>query len=55
MAFRPSPLASATGKFAKTPIATLAAAAVIHVVKNTPDIGRPVPLVPRITGLTKIM
>jgi hypothetical protein len=55
MAFKPNPEARASGKFAKTPIAMLAAAAATHVAKNTPDIGSPVPSVPRIAGLTKIM
>jgi hypothetical protein len=53
MAFRPNPGARDSGKFAKIPIAMLAAAA--HVAKNTPDIGSPVPSVPRIAGLTKII
>ncbi len=55
MAFKPNPEASATGKFAKTPIAMQAAAAATHVAKNTPDIGSPVPSVPSMAGLTKMM
>jgi hypothetical protein len=55
MAFRPRPEARASGKFAKTPIAMLVAAAATHVAKNTADTESPVPSVPRIAGLTKIM
>jgi hypothetical protein len=54
-ALSPRPEARATGKFATTPIAMLAAAAAMHVAKNTPGTERPVPSVPRIAGLTKIM
>jgi hypothetical protein len=54
-ALRPSPEARATGKFAKIPMAMLAAAAAIQVAKNTPGIERPVPGVPRMLGLTKMM
>ena len=55
MAFSPSPEARATGKFANRPIAIQATAAATQVAKNTPGIGRPVPSVPSIAGLTKMM
>jgi hypothetical protein len=51
----PSPEAKATGKFATTPIAMLAAAAAKHVATKTPFMGRPVLSVPKIAGLTKTM
>ena len=55
MAFRPSPGARASGKFATRPIAMHATAAATHVAKNTPEMGSPVPSVPSIAGLTKMM
>ena len=55
MAFKPSPEASASGKFATNPIAMQATAAATQVAKNTPDTGSPVPSVPNIAGLTKMM
>jgi hypothetical protein len=54
-AFRPSPEARASGKFATRPIAMQATAAATHVAKNTPGTERPVPSVPKMAGLTKIM
>jgi hypothetical protein len=55
MALRPSPEARARGKFATRPIAMLATAAATHVAKNTPERGSPVPSVPKMAGLTKMM